>query len=120
MAKSIAQDKVTPEKIEVSTDRSKHMGKSKQKQPEKLPEKLLEIRQYFNFTQEEMIGYIMPDIENATAARAAISDFEKGRRTPTLIEAYNYAVAVRLLTLFKNFNVEDLINDKKGLPWKKR
>lgn len=96
------------------------MGKTKEEQPEKLPEKLLEIRQYFTLTQEEMVPYILPKAENVTAARAALSDFENGRRTPSIIKLYNYAVAVRLLTRYKNFNVEDLIRDDKDLPWKKR
>lgn len=95
------------------------MGKSKEKQPEKLPEKLLEIRQFFNFTQEDMVPHIMPEeADNATAARAAISDYEKGRRTPSVLKLYNYAVAVRLFTQYKNFNMEDLVRDDKELPWK--
>lgn len=114
------ENPVTTEVLPVSAARRKPMGKTKEEQPEKLPEKLLEIRHYFTFTQEEMVPYILPKAENATAARAALSDFENGRRTPSIIKLYNYAVAVRLLTRYKSFSMEDLVRDDKDLPWKKR
>ena len=123
MPKAISKNKKNPvitEVLPVPAERRKPMGKTKEEQPEKLHEKLLEIRQYFTFTQEEMVPYILPKAENATAARAAISDFEKGRRTPSIIKLYNYAVAVRLLSRYKNFNMEDLVRDDKALPWKKK
>ena len=93
------------------------MGKYRKPQPTKLAQKLLSIRRYFDFTQEQMIGYVMPDAA-PTIARAALSDFESGRRTPSLLEILNYAKAVRFLTVHKNFNVEILLDDKLGLPFR--
>jgi DNA-binding transcriptional regulator YiaG len=103
-----------------SQRRGKSEGKSKEKQPEMLPEKLLEIRQFFNFTQEEMAEYILPETVNRTVARAALSDYEKGRRTPSVLKLLNYAKAVRFLTQYKDFNLEDLVRDDKNLPWKNK
>jgi predicted transcriptional regulator len=93
------------------------MGKGIKKQPQKLPEKLLKIRKFFSFSQEEMIEFVSPENEDRVAARAAISDYERGRRTPSLIETLNYARAVRLFTRHKQFSAEDLIDDRKQLPF---
>lgn len=93
------------------------MGKAKKTQPARLPAKLLTIRKFLDFSQEEMVKFVVPDVEDAASARAAISDYEAGRRTPSILENLNYAVAVRLLTRHKNFNVEDLIDDRRNLPF---
>lgn len=93
------------------------MGKRRQKQPVNLSRKLLAIRKYFDFTQEQMVAYVMPEMDPKTA-RAALSDFESGRRTPSLLEILNYAKAVRFLTVHKDFNVEILLDDKLALPFR--
>ena len=93
------------------------MGKYRKTQPTKLAQKLLSIRRYFDFTQEQMIGYVMPDAA-PTIARAALSDFESGKRVPSLLEILNYAKAARFLTVHKDFNVEILLDDKLALPFR--
>ena len=93
------------------------MGKAKKSQPLKLPEKLLVVRKFFDLSQEEMIEFVIPDVEDAASARAAISDYESGRRAPSILESLNYAITVRLLSRHKQFNVEDLIDDKRELPF---
>lgn len=93
------------------------MGKGTKKQPEKLPEKLLKIRKFFLFSQEEMIEFVDPEREDPVTARAAISDYEHGRRTPSLLEILNYTRAVRLFTRYKQFTAEDLIDDNRNLPF---
>ncbi len=93
------------------------MGKRKKQQPERLSKKLFDIREFFNFSQQEMVGYIIPTGRDVVAARAAVSDYERGRRTPSLLELLQYARSVRLFTRYKNFTVEDLINDHRSLPW---
>ena len=96
------------------------MGKGKKPQPQKLPKKLADIRQFFNFSQEEMVKYIIPGVEDAAASRAAISDYEHGRRTPSILEILQYTKAVRLLSRYKEFSMEDLADDAKNLPWQKK
>ena len=96
---------------------SSTIRRSRETQPQNLPQKLLGIRLYFNFTQIEMVHYVLPKAKNPTAARAALSEWEKGRRTPSLLKLYNYAVTVRLLTRYKKFNMEDLVRDDRNLPW---
>lgn len=93
------------------------MGKYRKTQPTELAQKLLSIRRYFDFTQEQMIAYVMPDAA-PTIARASLSDFESGRRVPSLLEILNYAKAVRFLTVHKDFNVEILLEDKLALPFR--
>lgn len=94
------------------------MGKGRKPQPLLMPKKLFEIREFFNFSQEEMVRHIVPNVDNAAATRAAISDYEHGRRTPSPLELLQYAKAVRLLTRYKDFVVDDLIDDNRKLPWK--
>ena len=93
------------------------MGKAKKPQPSRLSEKLFTVRKFFGISQEEMIKFVIPDVEDAASARAAISDYESGRRAPSILESLNYAITVRLLSRHKQFNVEDLIDDKRELPF---
>ena len=36
-----------------------------------------------------MIEYVIPNVQNLSSARAAISDDESGKRTPSLLEISN-------------------------------
>ena len=93
------------------------MGKGKKPQPSKLPAKLRLVRKFLEFSQEEMIKFVVPRVEDAAAARAAISDYESGRRAPSNLETLKYAKAVRFLSRYKQFNVEDLTDDARELPF---
>jgi len=93
------------------------MGRVKKEQPLKLVSKIAGIRRVLKLSQEEMIALIAPGTADARSKRCAISDFELGRRSPSVIELFYYAKAVRDLTEYKDFNVEDLIDDERDLPW---
>lgn len=93
------------------------MGRGTKQQPARLPPKLLAIRKYLKLNQEQMVRLVMPGAQDAAQKRAVFSDYEKGRRTPSLIEVLHYAEAVRELTEYADFNAEDLIDDRKELPW---
>ena len=51
--------------------------------------KLLMIREHLNFTQQQMIEKIYPDLDST--ARAIISQYERGERIPSLGELIEYA-----------------------------
>lgn len=93
------------------------MGRGKTQQPARLPAKLLAVRKYLQLNQEQMVRLVMPDAEDTAIKRAVFSDYEKGRRSPSLLEVLQYAEAIRDLTEHADFNVEDLIDDRRELPW---
>lgn len=93
------------------------MGKGKRAQPRLLPAKLGFVRHHLGFTQEEMVKWAVPATENAASDRAAISDYESGRRFPSPLEVFHYAKAVRDLTVHKDFSSDDLIDDTRELPF---
>ncbi len=95
----------------------KFMGRVKKEPPSKLAAKLAAVRLFLNLTQEEMIKLVIPGVKNPRLKRWAISDFELGRRAPSLQEVFFYAKAVRDLTEYTNFNSDDLIDDTRDLPW---
>lgn len=93
------------------------MGRAKKPQPEKLAQKLAEVRKYLRKSQEEMAQLIFHQKENSRRERHRVSEYETGRRAPSLLEVFCYAKAVRDLTDHKNFNSDDLIDDNRDLPW---
>lgn len=93
------------------------MGKGKKAQPKFLSEKLRLVRRHLNFTQEQMVRYVVPETEDAASDRAAISDYESGRRAPSPLEVFHYAKTVCDLTDYKNFTSDDLIDDARPLPF---
>lgn len=93
------------------------VGKGKIKQPKKLAFKLLSLRELLDLSQEEMVKHVQPGVEDARRARASLTEFEQGRRAPSLLEILHYAKAVRELTPYKAFSAEDLMDDAKPLPW---
>lgn len=93
------------------------MGKGKKEQPNNLAAKLLEIRKFLNLTQEEMVRLVIPKVESTSRKRSSISEFEKGYRAPSLLEVFHYAEAVRKLTKHKKLTTDDLLDDRRELPW---
>lgn len=84
------------------------MGVRPRRTPERLAEKLRTIRDAFGLSQTEIVRRL--DAEGLIVA-SQVSEFESGRRVPSLIVLVLYA---RLACV----HVEDLINDNADLPEK--
>lgn len=97
--------------------RTTTVGKGKTKQPKKIAFKLLSLRELLDLSQEEMVKHVQPGVEDARRARASLTEFEQGRRVPSILELLAYAKAVRELTPYKSFTAVDLMDDDRTLPW---
>jgi transcriptional regulator with XRE-family HTH domain len=84
------------------------MGRVTRPQPKRLAEKLLEIRTTLGLSQNEMIRR-MGLVEELR--REEISDFERGRRVPSLLVTLQYARALGV-------SADVLIDDDLDLPQK--
>lgn len=82
------------------------MGVRARQKPERLAEKLLTIRNAFGLSQTEAVKRL--DAEGMIVA-SQISEFESGRRVPSLLLLLRYAHLARV-------HVEDLIDDELDLP----
>jgi transcriptional regulator with XRE-family HTH domain len=83
------------------------MGSARER-PERLAEKLLQIRNALGLSQSEMLNRIGP---GESGYRHYISQFETGRREPSLLILLQYARVA-------NVYVEALIDDELDLPAK--
>lgn len=81
---------------------------SVRERPERLAEKLLQIRAALGLSQSEMLNRIGL---GETGYRHYVSQFETGRREPSLLVLLRYARAA-------NVSVEALIDDELDLPAK--
>jgi transcriptional regulator with XRE-family HTH domain len=81
---------------------------SVRERPERLAEKLLQIRAALGLSQSEMLNLIGL---GETGYRHYVSQFETGRREPSLLVLLRYARAA-------NVHVEALIDDELDLPAK--
>lgn len=84
------------------------MGVRPRQKPERLAEKLLTIRNAFGLSQTDAVKRL--DAEGMIVA-SQISEFESGRRVPSLLVLLRYARLARV-------HVEDLIDDNTELPSK--
>ena len=84
------------------------MGANPRVRPKRLGEKLRRIRASLDLTQEELLRKL--DIEGL-ATQSKISEFESGKREPSLIVILQYARAAGVY-------VDVLIDDKLNLPAK--
>ena len=84
------------------------MGVRPRQKPERLAEKLMTIRNAFGLSQTEAVKRL--DAEGMIVA-SQISEFESGRRVPSLLVLLRYARLARV-------HVEDLIDDDLDLPVK--
>lgn len=84
------------------------MGRVTRPQPKRLAEKLLLIRTALQLSQNEMIRQMGLEDE---LGREEISDFERGKRTPSLLVTLAYARAAGVYA-------DVLIDDSLGLPAK--
>lgn len=84
------------------------MGTNPRVRPKRLAEKLRYIRVTLDLTQEELLRKL--EIETL-ATQSKISEFESGKRDPSLLILLQYA---RLAGV----HMEDLVDDKTHLPAK--
>lgn len=82
------------------------MGRVTRPQPKRLAEKLLHIRTRLELSQNEMIRRMGLDKE---LRREEISDFERGKRVPSLLVTLHYARAFGIAA-------DVLIDDELELP----
>ena len=91
------------------------MGRKALRQPRDLPFKLKFIRNLLAMTQDELfIAMNHPrkvTDEERRIGRGAISDYEHGRRAPSLLEMLAYVKTVRQKTK-KPISIEDLVDDQ--------
>ncbi len=86
------------------------MGRVTRPQPKRLAEKLLQIRTRLELSQNEIIRHMGLSGE---LRREEISDFERGRRVPSLIVTLHYARAFGV-------SADVLIDDDLELPQKSK
>jgi transcriptional regulator with XRE-family HTH domain len=84
------------------------MGVKPRRTPQRLAEKLHTIRDAFGLSQTEVVKRL--DAEGLIVA-SQVSEFESGRRVPSLVVLLRYARLARV-------HVEDLIDDDLDLPAK--
>lgn len=84
------------------------MGRVKRPQPKRIAEKLLQIRLRLDLSQNEIIRWM--GLENELK-REEISDFERGKRIPSLIVTLHYARAYGV-------TADVLIDDELDVPTK--
>jgi transcriptional regulator with XRE-family HTH domain len=84
------------------------MGTNPRVRPARLAEKLRYIRTSLNLTQAELIRRL--EIE-ALTTQSSISEFESGRREPSLLILLQYSRAAGV-------HMEDLVDDELDLPGK--
>ncbi|HEX8181211.1 MAG TPA: helix-turn-helix transcriptional regulator [Pyrinomonadaceae bacterium] len=84
------------------------MGTKPQLRPQRLAEKLRYIREFLDLTQTELMRRLAVE---EFATQSNISEFESGKRAPSLLILLQYA---RLAGV----HVEDLIDDEADLPAK--
>jgi transcriptional regulator with XRE-family HTH domain len=93
------------------------VGSKSKENPQLLPEKLLAVRLLLQLNQTQMVALIITDHPHPEIARARISQFESGRRAPSLLELFRYAEAVRNLTEYKTVVCDDFLDDRRKLAW---
>jgi transcriptional regulator with XRE-family HTH domain len=85
------------------------MGRGTRLQPRKLGDKLREIRRRLGLTQQEMANQLERSVPKASIHPGHISQFETGKREPSLLILLAYARLAGVST-------DVLIDDKKKLP----
>jgi transcriptional regulator with XRE-family HTH domain len=87
------------------------MGRSRRPQPAKLASKLREIRTKLNFSQQQMAEYLSG--KKTKVRPGHISDYELGKREPTLAILLNYS---HLAGVYLDVLVDDSIKLPDKLP----
>jgi transcriptional regulator with XRE-family HTH domain len=83
------------------------MGSKRRAQPRRLGEKLLQVRKALDLTQEQMSEKL--NLKESPVYPTHISEFERGKREPSLLVLLQYAKLARVST-------DVLIDDESVLP----
>lgn len=86
------------------------MGTNPRVRPKRLAEKLRNIRASLDLTQAELVRRLEVEGEEL-AAQSKISEFESGKRDPSLLILLQYSRVAGV-------HMEDLVDDKADLPGK--
>ncbi|HEX8131583.1 MAG TPA: helix-turn-helix transcriptional regulator [Pyrinomonadaceae bacterium] len=89
------------------------MGKKPRQRPQRLGEKLLAIRNALALSQSQMVNRL--DVEGIVPSQ--ISEFETGKREPSLIVVLQYA---RLAGICADVLIDDKLNLPAKLPAKSK
>lgn len=92
-------------------------GHGKRIQPRRLPDKLLNIRQLLRISQEEMVNRLRPLASGSPIYPGHISEFESGKREPSLLVLLAYA---KLASVSTDMLIDDQLELPERLPKKKR
>ena len=87
------------------------MGKKPRQRPQRLGEKLLAIRNALGLSQSQMVKRL--DVEGIVASK--ISEFETGKREPSLIVVLQYA---RLANVCADVLIDDKLDLHAKIPAK--
>lgn len=92
------------------------MVKKSREQPARLAEKLKQIREALGLSQSQMLRWIRAGMKDG-GHRNFISDYENGKRVPSLLEVLAYA---RAAGVSMDVLVDDELELPKRLPMKVR
>ena len=85
------------------------MGRGRRTQPKRLKHKLKAIRSKMDVTQQEMVNLLIPHAPNEFIDTGYISQFESGKREPTLPVLLAYSKLTGL-------SINVLVDDELDLP----
>ena len=91
------------------------MGRGRRLQPKLLGSKLKQIREWLEYSQEQMANRLQNDVPEASIHPGHISQFESGKREPSLLVLLAYA---RLVKVSMDVLVDDEIDLPRKLPSK--
>ena len=92
-------------------------GHGKRVQPKRLHSKLLSIRQLLEISQEEMVDRLRPLASGSPIYPGHISEFENGKREPSLLVLLAYG---KLAGVSTDVLIDDNIDLPERLPKRKR
>lgn len=87
------------------------MGRGRRLQPKFLGSKLKQVRECLGFSQEQMAERLQNDVPEASIYPGHISQFESGKREPSLLVLLAYAKLARV-------SIDVLVDDEIDLPRK--
>ena|SRR5689334_21920384 len=85
------------------------MGRGIRTQPKRLKDKLKAIRSQMGITQQEMVNLLRSYAPNEFVDSGYVSQFENGKREPTLLVLLAYSKLTRL-------SINVLVDDELDLP----
>lgn len=91
------------------------MGRGRRLQPKLLGSKLKQVRELLGYSQEQMADRLQNDVPEASIHPGHISQFESGKREPSLLVLLAYA---RLVKVSMDVLVDDEFDLSEKLPSK--